>query len=252
MFAEKIFPGRAVLAVLFSLLALFGESLSGQSPSSQSSSNSPSSLAELEFPVVMRQNVVAGTTPVGTEIQAMLAVATLVNGVVIPQHAILSGEIVESVAKTTSGPSRLAVLMESAQWKEGTSPTAFQFNTKVYLTAWYYPEAPLSPYLLSSQAGVAASVPSRHGNGASNYPNPTSRAPNTTSVRPFPSNDVDRNGDSSSPASGVSQYRLLMKDIESARDSEGGVTLTSTHSNIKLNKRTTYVFAAGVFAGGPG
>jgi hypothetical protein len=35
-----------------------------------------------------------------------------------------------------------------------------------------------------------------------------------------------------------------MKKIESATGSDGTVILTSTHSNIKLDKSTTYVLAA--------
>jgi hypothetical protein len=81
----------------------------------------------------MRQKVTAGKTTAGTKIQAKLAVATLVKGVVIPQDAILSGEVIESVAKSDSEPSRLSIRMESAQWKNGSVPI------NVYLTAWYYP-----------------------------------------------------------------------------------------------------------------
>jgi hypothetical protein len=35
-----------------------------------------------------------------------------------------------------------------------------------------------------------------------------------------------------------------MKKMESVSDSAGAVILTSTHSNIKLDKSTTYVLAA--------
>ena len=35
-----------------------------------------------------------------------------------------------------------------------------------------------------------------------------------------------------------------MKKIDSVNDSEGAIILTSTHSNIKLDKSTTYVLAA--------
>jgi len=38
---------------------------------------------------------------------------------------------------------------------------------------------------------------------------------------------------------------VLMKNVESTRSSEGAVILTSQHSNIKLDKSTTYVLAAG-------
>jgi hypothetical protein len=34
-----------------------------------------------------------------------------------------------------------------------------------------------------------------------------------------------------------------MKNVESSRTSDGGVTLTSQRSNIKLDKSTTYVLA---------
>ena len=83
----------------------------------------------------MRQNVAAGTTPVGTKVQANLVIATMVDSVVIPRDALLSGEVTESVAKSKTDPSRLAIRMDSAQWKNGSSPI------KIYLTAWYYPEA---------------------------------------------------------------------------------------------------------------
>ena len=43
-----------------------------------------------------------------------------------------------------------------------------------------------------------------------------------------------------------------MKDVDSTRNSDGAVTLNSKRSTIKLDKTTTYVFAAGDLAGGPG
>jgi len=69
-----------------------------------------------EFPVILEQSVVAGKT-VGTKVQAKLEVATLVDGTVIPRNAIFSGEVLESVAKTRTDPSRLAIRMDSVQWK---------------------------------------------------------------------------------------------------------------------------------------
>jgi hypothetical protein len=43
-----------------------------------------------------------------------------------------------------------------------------------------------------------------------------------------------------------------MKDVEFTRNPEGAVILLSNRSNIKLNKTTTYILAAGDMAGGPG
>ncbi len=51
----------------------------------------------------MRQNVVAGKTPVGTKVEAKLTIATLVKGTVIPEGAVFSGEVVDSVAKSGHG-----------------------------------------------------------------------------------------------------------------------------------------------------
>jgi len=109
MFRKTIAVGHAVLTVLLGSAAL----LSQQTPAP------PSSSAGLEFPVIMRQNVAAGKTPVGTKVQAKLVVATLVEGVVVPQDAILSGEVTESVAKSATNPSRLAIRLDSAEWSGG-------------------------------------------------------------------------------------------------------------------------------------
>src|SRR5271167_2112520 len=88
MFTKPIAAGYALFTALLTSVALLS-----QAPPTPSSS-----FAGLEFPVIMRQKVVAGTTKVGTKVEAKLAVATLVNGVVVPQDAILSGEVIESAA----------------------------------------------------------------------------------------------------------------------------------------------------------
>src|ERR1700726_1668318 len=93
----------------------------------------PASSGVQEFPMIMRQNVTAGKTPVGTEVQAKLVVGTLGDGTVFPKNAIFSGKVIESVAKTSTEPSRLAIRMDSVQWKDGSAAV------KVYLTAWIYP-----------------------------------------------------------------------------------------------------------------
>jgi hypothetical protein len=201
----------------------------------QSKPAPPSSPPGLEFPVVMRQNVAAGKTPVGAKVQAKLALATLVNGVVVPQDAILSGEVTESVAKSATDPSRLAIRMDSAQWKNGSAPI------EVYLTPWYYPVALLTNQNLADEPpGATHHV--RPYNRTATYPDPNSPA-----SQPFP--DPDRDSDNHAgpappaSASSTSQRRVLMKDVESTRQSNGAVTLTSKRSNIKLDKTTTYVLA---------
>src|SRR5271169_2621209 len=167
----------------FRYLAIAGVLASG-TLLSQTKAAAPASSAGLELPVTMRQNVAAGT-PVGTKVQAKLAVATLVNGVVVPQDAILSGEVIESAAKSAAGPSRLALRMDSVRWKNGSAPKALQLTTKVFLTAWYYPAVPPSPQDLSDKAAEAARPSSRHPNNAP-FPTDTYPTPNSPASQPFP------------------------------------------------------------------
>ncbi|HYW38354.1 MAG TPA: hypothetical protein VE957_09595 [Terriglobales bacterium] len=232
MIRKTIAAGPAVLTVVFASAAL----LSQPTPAARSSP------AGLEFPVIMQQKVAAGETPVGTKVQAKLAVATLVNGVVVPQDAILSGEVTESAAKSATGPSRLAIRMDSARWNNGSAPI------KVYLTAWYYPVATPTNQDLSSGLPDAANNPRLRAGGAF----PGARNP----ASPFPGSDAGVGKDTlpapPKPASSISQHRVLMKNVESTRNSDGAVTLTSKHSNIKLDRQTTYVLAAGGLASGPG
>jgi hypothetical protein len=192
----------------------------------------------------MQQNVVAGKTPVGTKVQAKLAVATLVHGVVIPQDAILSGEVTESAAKSTES-SRLALRMDSAQWKSGASATVLPLNPKVYLTGWYYP-----PAMAQNSSGAILDAAHNPNDRAAIYPGASS-----ATARPLPGSDQDTSRNipepSSGPSSSISNHRVQIKNVESTSDAEGAVTLTSKHSNIKLDKSTTYVFASGGWASSP-
>jgi len=169
-----------------------------------------------EFPVTLRQNVVAGKTAVGTKVEARLQLATLVKGTVIPEGAIFSGEVIESAAKTATDPSRLAIRIDSVQWKKGSAPI------KAYLTEWYYP-----PRMALGDASSDA-----------DDDNPVRRAMRgSTAASPnIPGGPV--------PPLGISDKRVVMKDVESAREGDGVVTLSSKRSNIKLDRSTTYVLAA--------
>jgi len=241
MFRKTIAAGHAVLAVLLSSAML------GQAPSAPTSS-----FANPEFPVIMRQNVVAGATAVGSKVEAKLAVATLVNGAVVPQGAILSGEVIESVAKSISGPSRLAIRMDSAQWKDGGAPKVLPFTKRVYLTAWYYPLAPPTRGQFSDEPSDAAATAGPR-SGAPPYSTPSYPVPNSPASQPFLGSNLSRSDDtlSASPAPGISQHRVLMKNVESARSNEGAVILISKRATIKLDKTTTYVLTAGDLGRGP-
>jgi len=185
---------------------------------------------ECELPIILRQTVEAGKTAVGTKVEARLVMATLINGAVLPRSAVISGEVTESVAKSNNSPSRLAIRMDSAQWKNGEA------KFKFYLTAWYYPPAaPMAPPDLSygppgdrrNWGGVDPTV------DTTDPPNPSQRL----------STQQDSGVNAGAPGSIISSKRVLMKNMKSVSGADGSVVLVSSRSNIKLNKVTTYVLA---------
>jgi hypothetical protein len=213
--------------VLSFLFVLCSSALLGQ----QKPTDSPPAAAK-EFPVVMQQNVTAGKTPVGTKIKAKLEVATLVDGLVIPRNAVFSGEVVESVAKSATDPSRLAIRVDSVLWKTGSTPI------KAYLTAWYYPTKDTMGQNLQYGPTQPAN---RTWNGEGQYPDPNSKV-----YRPFPGSDSDKGASVPvTPSSTTSSQRVLMKDVESTGDNGGAIALVSRHANLKLDKLTTYVLGTG-------
>ena len=186
-----------------------------------------------EFPVILQQSVVAGKSAVGSKVRAKLEIATLVNGTVFPRNSLLTGEVIESSAKTAINPSRLAIRMDSIQWKKQSS------KIKVYLTGWYYPTTAEAGQNL--RYGPPQS-PTRTWNGQGAYP-----SPNSGSYKPFPGSDSDSDKESvpETASTKISDHPVLMKDAEATRAVDGTLELTSRRSTIKLDKLTTYVFAAG-------
>jgi hypothetical protein len=241
MFSKTRVVRHAVLTIVLGSAAALSQQTLSQQTTGQPTPAAHSSSGALEFPVIMRQNVAAGTTPVGTKVQAKLAVATLVDGVVVPRDAVLSGEVTESVAKSATDPSRLAIRMDSAQWKKGSAPVALSLASKVYLTAWYYPVAETRAQDLSDESPDNAPQSWNHRNRPPTFPDP-----NGSASEPFPGRGAGTDpGSSPLPASNISKHRALMKNVESTRNSEGAVSLTSKSFNIKIDKLTTYVLAAG-------
>jgi hypothetical protein len=221
MFAKGIFAKsfrQAAKRTATARRAFVAVALASAASLSQSKGET-SHAAALEFPVVLQQNVVAGKTAVGAKVQAKLTIATLLHGVVIPQDAVISGEVIESVAKSATEPSRVAVRMDTAQWKNGAAPSVLPLETKLYLTAWYYPLVAADYNSATGDADPPLHVNSR----------------DTSRTIPVPT----------TPVPGLSQHRAVMKYIESVTGAGGAIVLTSKHSNIKLDKSTTYVLAAG-------
>ena len=178
------------------------------------------SLAQ-EFPVTMRQNVVAGRTSVGTKVEANLTIATLVDGAVVPVGATFAGQVVASDAKSPTAPSRLAIRMDSVHWKKQSAAV------KVYLTAWYYPVTVSAEDLFNNESPPRLSGPMGRGASRRNVP----------STQPSPTDSP------SGGTSNVSDHRVVMKDVDSVHLDDGTVAITSSRFNIKLDKATTYVLA---------
>jgi hypothetical protein len=226
------------LALGFALLTgVVGSAVAvGQTKPAQNASRP--SVAGLEFPVLLRQKVVAGKTSVGTKVQARLTVATFLNGVVVPEGAIFSGEVVESAKKSGTDPSRLAIRVDSVQWrnKNQSAPNVVALTPTLYLTAWYYPLA--SPVSKDSMADASDVYNPRLGNNNGMHSARRNGGQPLGSADP----DSDQNrAQSPAPSSEASNHRVGMKDVESGRGAEGTVTLSSKRFNIKLNKTTTYV-----------
>jgi hypothetical protein len=197
---------------------------------------SAAAAAAQEFPVAFQENIVAGKTVAGAKVQAKLGMATLVNGTVIPQGAVFSGEVIESVGKTKTDPSKLAVRIDSAQWKNGSA------TLKVYLVGWFYPFAVRPGQDLQYGPQQPAS---RTWNGMGEYP-----ADNTKVYRPFPGGGSDSNS-SPDTSSVTSAHRVQMKNVETDRGADGTIALLSTHSNIKIDKSMTYVLASSELLAAP-
>lgn len=231
MFSKRRLRSRTSLGLAALTVVLGGAALLSQQPPA-----APSTSAALEFPVTMLQKVAAGKTPAGTKVQAKLTVATLVEGVVIPQDAILYGEVTESAAKSAAEPSRLGIRMDSARWKNGSAPI------KVYLTAWYYPETRLTNQNLAD-ASQDASNNGLPGPRRNTRTDADSGAASPPASQRLPGHDTGSLPPV--PEAGVSPRRVAMKNVKSIRNPDGSITLTSEQSHIKLDQRTTYVLAAG-------
>jgi len=154
---------------------------------------------------------------------------TMTKGGVLPRGAVISGEVTESVAKSGNSPSRLAIRMDSAQWKNGSA------KFKLYLTAWFYPPAPMAapnlafgpPGETRNWGGVDPTV------DTTDPPNPAQKL----------STHQDNGVNAGAPASVISMKRVLMNNVKSESGADGSVVLVSSRSNIKLTKVTTYLLA---------
>jgi len=181
-----------------------------------------------EFPVILQQNLETGKTPVGAKVQANLAAATEFNGTIIPKNAVLSIVVAESVAKSAKDKARLEIRIDKASWNGGWSPL------KAYLMPLYFP--------LTAQAGQSPP----NGSGTSGAADEAEQRTNSQSPmqRQFPGNNTEAAQEAIPDIPTISSRPVRMKNVELAPAGDGGIALVSEHTNLKLYKQTTYVFAA--------
>ncbi len=235
MFPQIKAATLAACAVLLGSIVVVGQAPKTQpppgaerAPSADTGKSAALGCVGCELPIVLKQSVVAGKTAVGTKVDGQLIMATMVKGGVIPRNALISGEVIESVAKSDTSPSRLAIRMDSAQWKNGG------VKFKGYLTAWYYPPAPMPP------PNLAYGPPGDHRNWGGTDPTvDTTDPPNPAQKLSTQDNAVN----AAAPGSVISKERVLMKNVELTRGADGSIVLVSSRSSINLNKVTTYVLA---------
>jgi hypothetical protein len=225
-------PNRSLLPALAFLFLYSSLSVTQQSTAPhRPAAAAPVAAAAQQFPLILQQNITAGKTAVGTRVQGKLAIATLVNGTVIPRDGVFSGQVIQSTAKTKTDPSRLSIRIDLAQWKNGSAPL------KLYLTKWYYPV--LAENGENLQYGPEQSA-RRTWNGMGQYPDPNSPA-----YHPFPGGaSTSDPAAPEAPAAVTSNHPLQMKNVEVERGTDGVSALVSKRSNLKLEKFVTYVFAS--------
>jgi hypothetical protein len=190
----------------------------------------------LEFPASLQAKIVAGSTPVGTEVRARLAMATLMDGVVIPQDAVISGHVEQSVAKTDEAPSVLKIKFETAHWKKGSAPV------NLYLAGCYYPidfeSASDNPSGVHGEIGVMMG-----GTAPDTLPRANGGMP---SIGGTPTMDASRPNAYPDPRPGVtvsevSKHWVRIEKVETVAAPDGGLAITSTERNLKLDKGTVYL-----------
>lgn len=180
-----------------------------------------------EFPLVLQQSIESGKAKIGTKVQAKLAIATVFDGTVIPRNAVFSGVVIESTPKSAKEPAKLAIRIETAEWKHGSS------SITAYLLPLYYPATTQSMQNFGDASQESGSMTSNGTQGSSSE-SPMSR-------QSIPANESQ----SAIPEiPSTSNRPVQIKDVTVALADEGGAALVSAHSNIKLFKMTTYVFAA--------
>ena len=185
-----------------------------------------------EFPALLAQNIEPGKTAVGTAVRARLKISTLVNGVVVPQGALLSGMVEESLAKTEQAPARLKVHITQATWKDHT------LALSLYLSDQYYE----TPGYDASNSGV--NNQRLHPDNSLTFEGTQLRSSTDMSDPANSSRMPDRIGRGGDHPGAVPSLagRTRIKGVTAVPDGSGGMVLISERKKLKLDQSTCYSF----------
>jgi len=184
----------------------------------------------LELPVIMRQKVVAGVTPVGAPVEAKLQIATLVSGTVVPQGAILSGHVEQSAKKAGDAPSRLKIKFESAHWKKGSAPL------EVYFTGCYYPMIAFTDRDRNPADASYGSISRPMDPSDGSYP--TQPGLKSGQMPQGYGPDVPQ-----AVTTQVSSHWVRQPGANVIAETDGSISVTSIARDLRLDKDTTYLLA---------
>ena len=225
---RKVRVAVVLLASCGSLLAQNSKPVSSPQPS-------------VELPASLQTKVVAGSTPVGSEVRVKLTIATLMDGVVIPQDAVISGHVEQSVAKTTDAPSLLKIKFDSARWKKGNA------QVTLYLAGCYYPVEFQSP--ANDPSGIHGQIGTTMGSASESTPGrttggmPNSGMPNGGMSGTMDASRLDTYPDQrpGTVFSEVSKHWVRIENVDTVVTPDGSLQITSQQRNLKLDKGTIYL-----------
>jgi hypothetical protein len=227
--SQRLRTGFAGLLLLAGVSALFAQLPPPPPPE-------PPPQPILELPASLQSKIVAGLTAPGTEVRAKLTLATLVGGVVIPEDAMLSGHVEQSVGKTQNAPSLLKIRFESAKWKKGSA------TLNLYLVSCYYP-IEFNNSNPDDRSGVHGDIGVTMGGAPPPNSFPRSTSGTTASGVPMDASHPDSFPDPrpTGTVSEVSKHWVRMEKVDTGPSPEGGLQMTSNERTIKLDRNTIYL-----------
>jgi hypothetical protein len=182
-------------------------------PAQQPASSNPASSGKLSIPAQLTKTVRADKARAGDRVEFRTLEPVLVcQGLVMPANTLLHGRVLVASSKQDGKNSRLALVVERAEWKQHSLP----------LHAFVVAQISISPTnnQRAADPGLARDTPSKQGQ---------------IGRHPIPSKLTKLPQDATTPDQGelAPKYPTL-ENVGILRDKDGTVYLLSSKSNVKL------------------